>query len=203
MRFPRRWYGWLVVLGLAAGAQAQEGRVVIDRGSSTIVLEPYAPNILRVTLSLLKEPALAPPGYGFTASPSATGWTQQHTDQGDTYRSDQMSVTVAANKPAASRHCSQRWISRATSMGPHPGQTSAFDSSRRQDGCSTMEGWAMAEPNHKDGTAGVLNDKRPSDPAFYQVGATFASPRRRALLRPGAEPGRLPRSSWTYRGVLE
>ena len=39
-----------------------------------------------------------------------------------------------------------------------------------------MEGWAMAVPNHKDGTAGVLNDKRPGDEAFYQVGATFASP---------------------------
>ena len=39
-------------------AQAQETRVVLDRGGSTIVLEPYAPNIIRVTLSLLKQPAL-------------------------------------------------------------------------------------------------------------------------------------------------
>ena len=34
----------------------------------------------------------------------------------------------------------------------------------------------MSVPNYKDGNAGVLNDKRPSDPPFYQVGATFASP---------------------------
>ena len=39
-----------------------------------------------------------------------------------------------------------------------------------------MTGWSMSVPNHKDGNAGILNDRRPSDPAFYQVGATFASP---------------------------
>ena len=66
-----------LVFGVAACAAAQETRVVLDRGGSTIVLEPYAPNIIRVTLSLLKQPALAPPGYGFTATPSATGWTHE------------------------------------------------------------------------------------------------------------------------------
>ena len=78
---------WCAVLALlfAAGAPAQETRVVLDRGGSTIVLEPYAPNILRVTLSLLKQPALAPPGYGFTAAPSAAGWSHQQGEQGDTY----------------------------------------------------------------------------------------------------------------------
>ena len=60
---------WVVfALLFIARAPAQETRVVLDRGGSTIVLEPYAPNIIRVTLSLLKEPALAPPGYGFTAT---------------------------------------------------------------------------------------------------------------------------------------
>src|ERR1700693_1732817 len=39
-----------------------------------------------------------------------------------------------------------------------------------------MTGWSMSVPNNKDGNAGVLNDKRSSDPPFYQVGATFASP---------------------------
>ena len=34
--------------------QAQENRIVIDRDGSTIALEPYAPNIVRVTLSTLK-----------------------------------------------------------------------------------------------------------------------------------------------------
>jgi alpha-D-xyloside xylohydrolase len=39
-----------------------------------------------------------------------------------------------------------------------------------------MTHWSMSVPNHKDGNATVLYDKRPSDSSFYQVGATFASP---------------------------
>ena len=31
-------------------------------------------------------------------------------------------------------------------------------------------------PNHKDGNADILYDKRPSDEPFFQVGATFVSP---------------------------
>src|SRR6202046_2987576 len=92
---------WWVVLALlfAAGAPAQETRVVPDPGGSTIVLEPYAPNIIRVTLSLLKQPALAPPGYGFTAAPAADGWSHEQNEQGDIYRSGRLSVTVATRKP--------------------------------------------------------------------------------------------------------
>ena len=85
--------GLCFVLLFAAGASAQETRVVLDRGNSTIVLEPYAPNIIRVTLSLLKQPALAPPGYGFTAAPSAAGWSHQQSEQGDTYQSSRLTVT--------------------------------------------------------------------------------------------------------------
>ena len=39
-------------------AVAQQSLLVLPRGSSTIVLEPYAPNILRVTLSLQHDAAL-------------------------------------------------------------------------------------------------------------------------------------------------
>jgi alpha-D-xyloside xylohydrolase len=39
-----------------------------------------------------------------------------------------------------------------------------------------MTNWWMSVPNHKDGNAGVLYDKRPSDPPFYEVGASFESP---------------------------
>src|ERR1700759_4439894 len=88
-----------LVFGVAATAHAQETRVVLDRGDSTIVLEPYAPNIIRVTLSLLKQPALAPPGYGFTSKPDADGWSHQREEQGDVYQSGRLTVTVTANKP--------------------------------------------------------------------------------------------------------
>jgi len=39
-----------------------------------------------------------------------------------------------------------------------------------------LKGWSMSELNHKDGNAGLLYDRRPSDPPFYAVGAEFTSP---------------------------
>jgi alpha-D-xyloside xylohydrolase len=39
-----------------------------------------------------------------------------------------------------------------------------------------LTGWSQAVPNHKDGTAWLVYDRRPTDPPFYTVGATFASP---------------------------
>ena len=67
----------LVIVAATAGIalQAQDNRIVIDRDSSTIVLEPYAPNIIRVTLSTLKDQAIAGPGYGIVAKPLPAGWT--------------------------------------------------------------------------------------------------------------------------------
>jgi alpha-D-xyloside xylohydrolase len=46
------------------------------------------------------------------------------------------------------------------------------------EGASLLElhGWQMSLPNHKDGNADILYDRRPSDPPFFQVGATFVSP---------------------------
>src|ERR1700742_2473767 len=87
-----------LVFGVAASMPAQETRVVLERDNSTIVLEPYAPNIIRVTLSLLKQPALAPAGYGFVAKPNADGWNHEQNAQGDVYRSGRLSVVVAAKR---------------------------------------------------------------------------------------------------------
>ena len=74
----------------AAAVHAQAQAVVLNRDGSTIVFEPYAPNIIRVTLSLIKEQATAAPGYGFVAHPSAQGWSRQ----GDVYRSPRLAVTL-------------------------------------------------------------------------------------------------------------
>jgi hypothetical protein len=75
----------------AASVHTHAQSIVLNRGGSTVVFEPYAPNIVRVTLSLLKEPATAAPGYGFVAQPSAAGWSRQ----GDVYRSSRLVVTLA------------------------------------------------------------------------------------------------------------
>ena len=72
----------LIALLAPAAAQAQGQQIVLDRGGASVVLEPYAPNIIRITLSLLKEPALAAPGYGFVANASGQGWSRQQNGRG-------------------------------------------------------------------------------------------------------------------------
>src|SRR5208282_5338968 len=57
-------FAGIVLTAGSALAQTPSQRLELDRTGQTVVLEPYAPNILRVTLSLNREPALAAPGYG-------------------------------------------------------------------------------------------------------------------------------------------
>ena len=85
---------------LASPAAAQQHTLALTRDNSTVVLEPYAPNIIRVILSLQKDQAAAAPGFGFGAHAAAEGWNSAHSDAGDVYRSSRMVVTVEANHPA-------------------------------------------------------------------------------------------------------
>jgi alpha-D-xyloside xylohydrolase len=162
-----------LALVTGGGAYAQGPQIVLDRGGSTIVLEPYAPNIIRVNLSLSKGPATAAPGYGFVASPSPTGWSRQQNAQGDIYRSERLLVTVAANHPGK-RLASELDIAKYFNGSAPPAHITISTPDGKM--LSEMTGWSMSVPNHKDDTAGVLNDRRPSDPPFFQVGATFVSP---------------------------
>jgi alpha-D-xyloside xylohydrolase len=77
-------------------AVAQENSIVLSRDGRTVVLEPYAPNILRITLSKSKPMATAAPGYGFSATPSMTGWThEQASDASETVRSGRLVVHLS------------------------------------------------------------------------------------------------------------
>ena len=162
-----------LALVLAAAAQAQQPPVVLEQGNRTIALEPYAPNIVRVTLSLLKAPALAAPGYGFVASPSPQGWTRAATDAGEVYRSSRLVVTVAANQPHKPMATE---LDIAKFFGGSAPPTHIVIATPEGKTLLDMQEWSMSLPNNKDGNAGVLADRRPSDPDFYQVGAVFASP---------------------------
>src|SRR5271165_2402021 len=84
----------IVFTATSAPAQSSGRRLELDRKGETIVLEPYAPNILRVTLSLKREPAVAGPGYGFVAAPVSTGWSASRTERADVYQSDRIVATV-------------------------------------------------------------------------------------------------------------
>jgi alpha-D-xyloside xylohydrolase len=88
---------WVLAASYGGGVlAAQNAGVTLDRDGSTVVLEPYAPNILRVTMSTLKDEATAGPGYGIVAKPDAAGWTHETTAEGDTYKSARLTVFIAA-----------------------------------------------------------------------------------------------------------
>ncbi len=163
----------MLALACAGVASAQATPVLIDRDGGTIVLEPYAPNIIRVTLSLNRNSALAAPGFGFVTTPAADGWTHQQSDQGDVYRSSRLIVTVAANHPGKPM-ATQVDIGKFFNGSAPPANISIQTPEGKT--LLQMTGWSMSVPNYKDGNAGVLNEKRPSDPPFYQVGASFVSP---------------------------
>ena len=158
---------------MSSAARAEDRKVVLHRGNSTIVLEPYAPNIVRVTLSLKEDKALAPPGYGFVASPAPEGWTHEQTDRGDVFRSSRLEVTVAAESHGT-LSLTERDIAKFFN-GSTPGADIKIGTTEGKK-LLEMTGWSMSVPNYKDGNAGILHDRRPTDDEFYQVGATFVSP---------------------------
>jgi alpha-D-xyloside xylohydrolase len=91
----------LLSVSLNGTAVAQDAPLVLQRDGRTISLEPYAPNILRVTFGVDRAAVTNPPGYGFEAEPSAQGWT--HTRDaagGDVFRSAKMVVRVAPGELA-------------------------------------------------------------------------------------------------------
>lgn len=107
--------------GLCLGQSSDQ--VVLDRKGETIVLEPYAPNILRVTLSLQRDNALAKPGYGFIGTPSTAGWSKSQTDINDVYQSSRIIATIERPHPPAHPPLSTE-LDIAISTAPRPARTS-------------------------------------------------------------------------------
>jgi alpha-D-xyloside xylohydrolase len=165
----------IVLAAASVPAQSPSQKIELDRKGETIVLEPYAPNILRVTLSLKRDPALAAPGYGFVASPEASGWSTSQTEKADVYQSSRIVATVDRDQPN-SKPPQESMIALGKYFGGSaPG---AHITLRTPEGKTLVEmtGWSQAVPNHKEGTADLANDRRPTDPEFYVVGASFVSP---------------------------
>ena len=160
------------MVGCWWGARAQ--RVELARDNATVVLDGYAPGVVRVTMSLEKRYALKGPGVGIIAQPATSGWTHASSDAGDEYRSSEMVVKVGAY---------HHWTPTGTGADIAKyfnGSTPGFGFEiQRANGRPVlrMDGWEMSVPNHKDGDAQILYDRRPSDDPFYRVGATFAAPR--------------------------
>lgn len=158
-----------IVLGMIHGvAHAQDIRT--ERGTATVLVEPYAPNIVRVSLSLRRDDALAAPGYGISAKPVMPGWQLTSDAHGDVLKSGALTVRVAPQ---------------AKESGPQPETAKFFTGSTGYVGLdiATAEGktllrmnsWQMDTPSHKDGTYAVEYDRRPTDAPFFTVGASFTA----------------------------
>jgi alpha-D-xyloside xylohydrolase len=152
-----------------AGAQT----VKLNSAQATVVVEPYAPNIVRISISLLKPYAEAGPGYGVIAKPAGLGWTMERTANGEILRSSRMVVTTSIPDgkytPTGTQADIAKFFNGST---PNVGL-----SIKTHDGLPIlqMNGWEMSVPNHKSGDSQVLYDRRPSDHPFYRVGATFSA----------------------------
>ena len=143
------------LLGLTAAAQAAP-LGLLDRYGAYVAIEPYAPNIVRVTIATEPDRADAKPGYGIIAAANPAGWTHQTGAAGDTYSSAALSVTVA---PApAPRVPSQMEIYFAPALPP------ASVTIKGADGRTivAMTGWEM-------GPHTVNGEKT------FRVGASFST----------------------------
>ncbi|HEU5352303.1 MAG TPA: TIM-barrel domain-containing protein [Terracidiphilus sp.] len=161
--------------GAQGGTEAAAQRMELDWPGETIVLEPYAPNIVRVTLSLQKAAALAKPGYGVIGVPDAAGWKASETATDEVYKSQQMAVDV--ERPGANKRpllATEKDIAKYFN-GSTPGARIVFRTAAGKK-LLEMTGWSQSVPNWKDGTEALKADRRPGDDPFYVVGATFASP---------------------------
>ena len=162
----------LTLIMIVSRSGAGPDKIVLSRDDATVVLEPYAPNIMRVTLSLRKDDAVAGPGYGIVAHAASGDWSQTH----DQRRRLQIFAHGGHRRPGG------HWTPTGTAAdiakffnGSTPGVGISF---KTPDGKTLldMQGWQMSVPNYKDGNAAILYDRRPTDPPFFQVGATFHSP---------------------------
>src|ERR1035437_1831434 len=149
------------------GTFAQQTPTVLNQDGTSITIEPYAPNVVRITVSALPDKAAAPPGYGFLAQPSAQGWEHQRDGRGNVYTSSQMAVTVEAS------HLLQHTVN-DLQLDKYFGFLSAprahiTVTTPKGKTLVDMQGWSMSRPSDSDGNTQVLNDRRPSDEPFYRV----------------------------------
>ena len=160
-----------------------DAQIVLSRQGRTVVLEPYAPNIVRITLSSDNSAALAAAGYGFVATPSMTGWTHEQDSAGyDVIRSGRMVIRVAPQNlppphamPLDELNNSLRehyFGGNPPSNGPHDDTISITTASGKP--LLTMKNWSMRH-NRPAASPASAESGQKADPG-YRVSAVFDAP---------------------------
>jgi alpha-D-xyloside xylohydrolase len=177
----------LMALSLSGSAVAQGVPLVLERAGRVIALEPYAPNILHITLSNDRAAASSAPGCGFVAQPSAEGWAHERDQKGyEVYRSARIAVRLAPEdlpkdkRPqpmpldALNLELRQHYFGGGAGDGPNDGGLGPHDDALQvtaKDGKTLlqMRTWSMQpeSPEVAQADAGAKG---------YQVASTFDSP---------------------------
>jgi alpha-D-xyloside xylohydrolase len=179
MNFPRAYHPRFLskvvfvatVVATVPHCFAQTVHIATERGDATVLVEPYAPNIVRVSLSLRKDDALATPGYGLVARPAEAGWTVSSNEHGDVLKSEALTVTVAPQSKSNGGSKSEI----ANFFSGSTGYIGLDIVTADGKPLLRMNGWHMDVPNYKDGTHDIEYDRRPTDPPFFTVGASFSA----------------------------
>jgi alpha-D-xyloside xylohydrolase len=155
-RMLARWSGAAAIALLPLAAHA-DPLATVDRNGSLVSIEPYAPNIVRVTIAVDRALADAAPGPGPNAKADASGWTHRSDASGDVFTSSALSLTVAA----------QPWPKAPSQMERYfaPALPPVAITVKGTDGhvITQMNGWEMAPHT-------VAGEKT------FRVGASFAAP---------------------------
>jgi len=175
---------WLVFF--QAGCRALWGadtQIVLSRQGRIVVLEPYAPNIVRITLSSEKTAALPTAGYGFVGTTSIKGWTHEQDPGGyDVIRSERMTIRVSPENLAPPHGMPLDALNQSLRdhyFGGGPRRNAPFDDTISITTASgkallTMRRWMMF-PNRPEESAGSPESGQNADPG-YHVSAVFDSP---------------------------
>jgi len=127
----------------------------VDRNGSLVAIEPYAPNIVRVTIALDRTLSDSAPGYGIIAKDAPAGWTHTTSVAGDIFKSAALNLTV---KP-------EPWPSAPSQMARYfasalpPVSIAVSDTQGRE--IVAMSGWDMAPHDV-------------ADEHTFRVGASFS-----------------------------
>jgi len=169
----------LVFFAFTSNAQSTQS-FVLQRDGRTISVEPYGPNIIRVTLSTIQAAATAHPGYGLIAAPTNSGWTHMQDGAYDVIRSSRLEIRVASGNQHPLPHLPFDTINqqlRDIYFPPGDLRHEPFDdtitvttNSGKQ--LLTMWRWSMF-PNHADSLTSTSVEK--DDPGS-RISATFDSP---------------------------
>jgi alpha-D-xyloside xylohydrolase len=170
----------LLAISLAGTVIAQGGPLLLEREGRVISLVPYAPNVLRITMSIDKAAATADPGYGFVAKPVTDGWTHERDAQGnDVFRSARLVVRVVpGNLPkdklaqqmpldAINRELREQYFGSGGSHALHNDALLVTTANSKM--LLRMRNWTMAAERPETG-------QTESAEKAYRVAATFDSP---------------------------